>query len=94
MSLELALAIVGAIGAVVVPFILSSVSKQNERMKTMEDRIFDMNGNHVTKEELKDELRELETRVSRNIIEKWDSVKSELQSMKELMLLLVKKDKE
>lgn len=90
MTLELLLGIIGAVGTIVVPFLLFAMSRQSERMKTMEDRIFDMNGSHVTQPQLKAELRELEGRVNLSLAEKWDSVRHEIQSLKELMMIVIK----
>lgn len=90
MSLELLLGMAGAISACIVPFVLHSMSKQSERLKTMEDRIFNMNRESVSKSELKEELNQLEGRVSHSISEKWESVRSEISSLKELMILMLK----
>lgn len=94
MTLELVLAIMGAIGSVVIPFIINGLKNQNEKLRVMEDRIYQMRGETVSKSQLKEELRELENRFSININEKLDNVRLEISSLKELLLLLVKKEKE
>ena len=87
MSLELVLAVLGAIASCIIPFILFGMRSQNEKISKMEERIFHMNGSHVTKQELKEELKQLEERVSQTVSDKLELVNKNIESIKELLLI-------
>lgn len=86
MTLELFLAILGAIGAVVVPFILNAMKNQSEKISKMEERIFHLHGNSVSKEQLTEELRQLEVRVLQSVSDKFDTVNESIKGLRELLI--------